>query len=280
MRVGRAGAFALHPTVLYETAVGGHNDIIMIAFAVWAFAVADELPLVAGLLMGASIAVKYLSIVALPFLAVYAGRARARNGIAAGLIALVAAGLFLKPFWTGPQMLYTLIGHGGQFGMSIGWLLNYWSFDTGTENRPAFPSAPALPFFGQPSWPRIVALGLFGAFFLVAAWSLWRYARTSAWSNLWRTIAAFLWASPIIHPWYMLWLSPALAAGKRWGVYAWWFSILCFLPYMLDATAPREVPLALMFAAPVIFLITPVAISMLARRTAQRTGDSVSYSEP
>jgi len=276
VRLRRAGAFALHPTVLFETAAGGHTDIIMVALAIWAFAIADELPLVAGLLLGASIAEKYLSLFVLPFLIVYAGRSRARNGAAAGAIALITSALFLKPFWTGPQILYTLIGHGGQFGMSIGWLLNYWSFNTGTQNEPAFPGAPSLPFFGQLSLPRIVELGLFSSFALVAGWSIWRFAKMGRWANVWRTITAFLWASPIIHPWYLLWLSPALAASKRWGVYAWWFSILCFLPYMLDVTAPREVPIPLMFASPLIFLIAPIVIAIFTRRTAQRTGNSLS----
>jgi len=73
-RIRRAGLFALHPLVLYEAAVGGHNDLLMIAPAVWAFAVVDQLPLVAGLLLGASIAVKYVSVIVLPFLALRAAK--------------------------------------------------------------------------------------------------------------------------------------------------------------------------------------------------------------
>jgi len=267
-RIRRVGAFAFNPLVLFETAVGGHNDMIMVAFAVWAFAVADRWPLIAGLLFGASISIKYVSAIALPFLVVVISRKNVLTGILSGALAVAVFVLFFRPFWYGASTTYTVVGHGGYFGMSLAWLINYPIFSAGLQNGPAFPGVPSLPLFGQPSWPRVVELGLLGAFFVIAVWSWFRFIWRRDWGELWRTITAFVWTASAMHPWYGLWLSPAMAAGNRWAVYAWWFGALVLLCYPIDVTALEQVPRVFLFAITVAYLIAPIAIAQLKRARA------------
>lgn len=263
----RTAAFALHPLVLFETAVNGHNDMLMVAPAVWAFAVAESYPLLAGLLLGAAVSVKYVALVALPFLAVRASKGNAVRGFLCAICAIAVIALLFQPFWNGARTLYSVVGHGGLFGFSPTWLINYPFFAHGVQNRSAFAGLPALPFFGTASWPRLVQLGLLCAFIAIAVWSWIRYITMPAWSHLWRSITALLWASPIIDPWYVTWLAPAAANGGRWATYAWWFAALVMLRYVVDVVAPQEVPLALYFLVTLIFLGVPVFIARLRRST-------------
>jgi len=264
-RIRRAGTFAFHPLVLYEAAVGGHNDLLMVAAGIWAFAVVDELPLVAALLLGASIAVKYVSVIVLPFLALRAARRGLASGALALIVALAVPALFFQPFWAGAQTVYSLIGHGGVFAMSPQWLVNIPFFASGTANSPAFGSALTLPLFGQPSWPRLVQLAAFAAFLAVAAWSVARFARKPATADIWRTIGAFVLSLPIIHPWYVVWIAPAAAHHGRWASYAWWFGMFAFARYALDEFAPAQAGTSytvMLVALTVLMLAAPVILCL------------------
>lgn len=264
-RVRRAGLFALHPLVLYEAAVGGHNDLLMIAPAVWAFAVVDELPLFAGLLLGASIAVKYVSVIVLPFLALRAAKKSAASGGLTFVIALAVPVLFFQPFWAGAQTVYSLIGHGGVFAMSPAWLLNIPFFASGNADSPAFGSALTLPLFGQPSWPRLVQLAALAVFLAVAAYSVIRFARRQDGGDVWRTVAAFVLSLPIIHPWYVVWMTPAAADRGKWATYAWWFGVFAFARYALDELSPSEAGpgyTAALAVLTVIMLAAPVVLCL------------------
>jgi hypothetical protein len=235
-RAGRIAKFALHPLVLYESAVGGHDDAFMVALFVWALAVVDEYPLVAGLLLGAAIGVKYVAVLVLPFVLVRASAHSRLAPVLAAAIAAIVVVLCFKPFWIGAPTLYALIGHGGVLAMSLTWLLSAPFFAAGIADQPAFGGAVSLPFFGQAAWPRLIQAAFVLGFLGVAAYSIVRYAVDRLSGDIWRTLTAFLWASPILHPWYLLWLSPATSSRGRWGVFAWWFCLLGMLRYVLDAT--------------------------------------------
>jgi alpha-1,6-mannosyltransferase len=255
-------AFAFSPLVLFETSVGGHNDMLMIALAAWAFALVDEYPLLAGALLGASIGVKYVSLLALPFLAARVWR---RQGALAGVLAaLVAPSVFaltFRPFWLGTATLYALVGHGGVFAMSPSWLANYYFFAHHMAAVPAAPHAAALPLLGALVWPRAVQLLLFAAFLSLAAWAWLRYTHDLRVCRLWTALSAFIWASPIIHPWYVLWLSPAIACGGRWAVFAWWFGLLIAARYVLDVSYTFVVHFWVLAALTLLFLFAPVVIA-------------------
>ena len=263
-RLRRCALFAFHPLVVYESAVGGHNDILMAAPAIWAFALLDELPLVAGLLLGASIAIKYVSLILVPFFAIRAARRGLSNGIVATLVACALPLLFFKPFWAGATTLYSLIGHGGIFDMSPLWLAAMPFFLAGTANAPALGGSVSLPLFGQPSWPRLFELVALLIVVGVLAVSARRYARTLHVDELWRAVTALLLSLPIIHPWYVVWLMPAAADRARWAVYAWWFGLLIFLRYGLDGVAPAQAgPLftPALVVLTLVFLIVPAVLA-------------------
>ncbi|MBC5827403.1 MAG: DUF2029 domain-containing protein, partial [Candidatus Eremiobacteraeota bacterium] len=237
---------------------------IMVALAVWAFAIVEDYPLLAGLILGASIAIKYVSVVALPFLVIRA----ARNGRLAGFLsAALAIGvpvICFKPFWLGPQTLYSVVGHGGTFAMSPAWMVNLPFFASGRAALPALGSSLVLPLLGQPSWPRLVQLSFVAAFCAVALFAILRFRRSRRLEELWRATSALLWASPIIHPWYLLWLLPAAAGRGRWAVYAWWFGLLIVLRYALDAThLAGQAPwgTAALVALTIAYLTLPVAVA-------------------
>jgi len=284
-RTLRLSAFAFNPLAMYETAVGGHNDMIMVALAVWAFALVDEYPLFAGLLIGASASIKFVSLIAVPFVIFRAAKKGFSRGALALVITLIIMVLCFKPFWAGAATLYALAGHSGVLAMSPTWLVAYPFFEVGAGNHPAFGWMPELPLLGRPSWPRLFQLTFVVATLTILASSIISYARGRQRAAPWPPATALVWSSPVIHPWYVLWLSPAAARGDGWAPYAWWFAALVFLRYALDATSSTSE-----FAAPVwflmmltaIFLAAPVFIAYRSRRneeagrTAQRTGNSLS----
>lgn len=263
-RVKRVARFALHPLVLYETAVGGHNDMLMVAAAIWAFALADDLPLVAGLLLGASIAVKYVSIVLLPFLVIRVARKGATSGVLCAVISIALPLLLFRPFWNGIETVYSLIGHGGVLAMSPQWLADMPFFASGTADAPVLPGL-VLPLFGQLTWPRIIQLAALAAFVAVALVSIVRYASGRRLAEIWRTLTAALYSLSIIHPWYGLWTSPAAVDDGRWGAFGWWLGIFVFLRYALDGTAPAELGAAyapLLATLTAVMLVAPMILAL------------------
>lgn len=262
-RAGRIAKFALHPLVLYESAVGGHDDTFMVALFVWALAVVDEYPLVAGLLLGAAIGVKYVAVLVLPFVLIRAASHSRLAPVLAAATAAIVVILCFKPFWVGAPTIYALIGHGGVLAMSLTWLVSAPFFAAGIADQPAFGGAVSLPFFGQAVWPRLIQSAFVLGFLGVAAYSIMRYAVERRAGLIWRTLTAFLWASPILHPWYLLWLSPAIASTGRWAVFAWWFCLLITLRYVLDAAGA---PFAIQAVMTVALLGVPIALALLAGR--------------
>jgi hypothetical protein len=261
-RITAAGRYAFHPLVLYETAVGGHNDALMMAPAVWAFAVVDDLPLIAGLLLGVAIAFKYVAIVALPFLAV---RSR-KNGLAAPAIVTVLA-IALPLLCAHP--FSSSAGGGGvssnesHLAVSLVWLAAMPFFAAGTGNVPAFSWLPALPVAGELSWPRLIEFGAFAVVAVIVVYGAVRCLRRFEPRAVWRTIAALLLAMPTMHPWYAEWLMPAAAFGGRWSIYAWWFGVAVFACYLVDGVASQS--LAIAVCATLVFVILPIAAARFAR---------------
>ena len=263
-RVKGAARFALHPLVLYETAVGGHNDILMVAAAIWAFAVADDLPLVAGLLLGASIAVKYVSIVLVPFIVIRVARRGATGAVLCALISVAVPVLLFRPFWNGAQTLYSLIGHGGVLAMSPQWLADIPFFQSGMADSPVLPGV-VLPLFGQLTWPRIVQLTAIAVFAAIALASIMRYAASRRLAEIWRTLTAAVYSLSIIHPWYALWTQPCAVAQGRWAAFGWWLGALVFLRYALDGVAPPELGAAytpILASLTVVMLVAPAVLAV------------------
>lgn len=261
-RERRTALFALHPLALYESAAAGHNDMLMVAPGVWAFALVDGAPWAAGLLAGAAIAVKYVALVALPFLAVRAYRARG-SGAAAALVVLalaVPAAAFV-PLWPGWQALGVIASLGATLIVSPQWLVDAW-----------------LPSAGQ----RAVGIAFAIAFLAVFADAVRRYARDRCGAHVFRSFAVLLWASPLLNPWYVQWLLPASAATGRWARYAWWFGLFAMARYVEDAprfpAAPAELTsrIYLLEALTLVILVAPVLLAFAGGLPFQRvrSGDA------
>ncbi|HEY7994979.1 MAG TPA: glycosyltransferase 87 family protein [Candidatus Eremiobacteraceae bacterium] len=259
--------FAFHPTVVYEAAAGAHNDTIMLAFAVWAFAMVDAFPLYAGALLGAACAVKYVAVVAIPFLFL---RTWKTSGAASAILGLFTAAavavISFAPFWIGPSTLGSLFAETASTRTSPTFLadvlLGAFQFDrTGIAGMTV---------------SSFVSIAVAVALAIIVVWSIVRYARGLDGRDVWRSIAAFIYALPSIYPWYTLWLAPAIAKAGRWGAFAYWLSLLSFLHYAQDA--PRQPSgISYVHAFEGIVVLTILALGLpvvLARRLALDRADA------
>lgn len=239
-----AATFLFHPLTLYESAVGAHNDLLMIAPAIWAWALADSLPLVAGLLLGVAIAVKYFAVLLLPFTAIRVWR---RDKVSALLFTVLALGvplLCFQPFAFGSAGAGTLQTVAYNISMSLEWLLSLplWAAH-----------APAM-------YLKLLQLVIVGAFAVVALIAIVRYAVSPSKSALYRSITALLLAMPALHPWYAMWIVPIGAQSGRWAVYAWWFAALSLLLYAHEAVLPTPTNHTIFILLALVVFITPVVI--------------------
>src|SRR6202011_1695852 len=211
--------------------------------------------------------VKFVSVIALPFLIARVIRKDgALSGILCGLVALTVFAICFKPFWIGPATLYSLINQGRVFAMSPAWLVVEPFLRLNLQNTPALPWA--LPIVGHPSWPRIIEFLFITSFLAVLVGSVIRFSRDGKWGRLWLAITAFLWASPVIQPWYLVWLAPTITTRERfWSAYAWWFGILIFFRYALGLERPAHNRVTILLktiefiAMTLIFLVVPILMA-------------------
>lgn len=242
--LGEIARYAFHPLLLFETAVGAHNDIMMVALALWAFAFVEEMPLVAGLLIGASIATKYLSVCVLPFLVVKAARKGWKSPLALLAIAVAIPVLTFRPFWVGQLTAQSLVWQSANISMSPSWIITNVLGGAGHE--------------------RMVQVALTVAFLALYGVALWRYARNLDVRMLWLAIAGLLWIAPMLNPWYTLWLLPAVVANGYWARFAWWFGALSLLRY--SGEVPIYPPVWLLVLITLVIFLAPIALARLVPR--------------
>ena len=245
--LGGVARYAFHPLLLFETAVGAHNDIMMIALALWAFAIVEDMPLVAGLLIGASIATKYLSLCVLPFLIVKAARKGWKPALALLVIAVAIPVLTFRPFWIGNITAQSLVWQSANVSMSPSWIVTNVVGGVGHE--------------------RIVQIALTVAFLGLYGVALWRYAKNLELRNLWLVLAALLWIAPMLNPWYTLWLLPAAATQGYWARFAWWFGALSLLRY--SGEGPIYPPVGLLISITLVIFAAPILLARFIPRAAE-----------
>ena len=258
-------AFAFSPVVLYESAVGAHNDLLMVAPAVWAFALVDEYPLFAALLFGVAIAMKYVAIIALPILVLRA--ARGGKG-AASLVAVLSLGLpwlCARPFVMGGAAVRGAATIGSSLSMSLNWLAALPVLHASGGAVPLAPWLPALPLLGAITWPRLVQLALFTLVAAAIVVAAVRYARRPSLETAALPTTAAIWAMPALHPWYVLWLMPFAALRGGWGVYAAWFGAVALLGYAHEGVVPSPLNEALFAALTLVILGLPAAAALRKR---------------
>ncbi|MBV8163571.1 MAG: DUF2029 domain-containing protein [Candidatus Eremiobacteraeota bacterium] len=258
-RVQRLALVAFHPLVLYESGAGGHNDFLMVAAALWSYAIVDELPLIAGLLLGAAISIKYFAAILLPFIAIRAAR---KNLVAPALIvglAVVVPVLCFHPFTFGHTGQTTLAKVGANLSMSLTWLVSLPLL-----MFKASAAGAAQPWLDTAL--RCIQFAVGAAFLAITLVAAIAYARRAKSALILRCVTALLWSLPALHPWYGIWLAPGAAVRSAWAPYAWWFCALMLLIYAHEAVLPTPVNHTIFIAIAVVVLAVPIII---ARRATQ-----------
>lgn len=195
-----AVAYAWNPLVVLEIAGSGHLDAAgMLAAALAAFALTRRRIAISVVALAAGIAIKFLPIVLVPL---WWGRARLRHAaLFTGLLAAV-------------YLLFTdFSGQAAPVG-SITNMVRAFRF-----NGPVFK---ALAFLTTP-WMAVAA----GVAAGLACAALMRRSRLRddpaafAWP-----MAAALACSPVVYPWYLLWVTPFFISRLTWPLVVWSLLIL------------------------------------------------------
>jgi len=182
-----------HPLVIFEFAGNGHVDalgILFLAFALWTWAKGK--PLATGIALGLGGMVKFLPWIALPSLW---PRLRARWWLVPILIGVCYLG-----FWR--RGLSPL----GSLGIFVAkWRGNDFLFSLFVSHEATESQLHAA---------KLVVLAVVVFVWLVTMGLRRHWVSTYAW-----TVGALLLASPVVHPWYVIWLLPVLFVLPH---PAWW----------------------------------------------------------
>lgn len=236
--------YAWHPLALLEVAGQGHLEVIPIAALLAAIQLeARGRVRWAAVALGASIGTKYLALLVLPAF-VLAGRG-ARDRATRLAYALAPGLLAALPY----------LGAGAAGGAGLTTYGRIWRFNDGgffaldallqgsgaaaaavrALPRPLLAAIAGGPVVGDPAryatllqapTKAVVALGVIA----VVAWTAWPRAEHAAPGAVTRraavaAVAVFLLGSPVVHPWYALWIVPFLpgwiARGRPAGASAW-----------------------------------------------------------
>lgn len=246
-RPGLAALYAFAPLAVVESAIGAHVDALGVAALVGCGALlAHGRPLRAGAALAVAIGTKLIPALALPTLA----RHRPRAALAA---LAVAALLWLPYLGAGPALFGGLRAYGERWRANDGlFALFAWPFERLWPAAPHPVDVPAPvaalarllvgPAPGaQPGqiWAdelsfaaaKLLAGLVFGA---ICLWCWWR-ARDLEGLVGPVFVALFL-VSPVVHPWYLLWVLPfaALGAERRvaWGPAIITWSLLAWIAYL------------------------------------------------
>lgn len=209
--------YAWNPLVIKEIAFTAHPDGLVGFFliACWVL-ITNGKRLVAGLALAAATASKVAAWVLVPFLGVHLGLA--------GLFALLAG-------WAGSYLPFWLAGATDAEGLRV--------FAASFEFNSALYGLARL---GLPAGWAKVAMG--GVFTLVLILHFFRYRRMRAPSlprGDW-LLGGLLFVSPVVNPWYLLWLLPFATVYPRLTV--WVSSVAVLLSYTtgLNLDAPHLAP--------------------------------------
>lgn len=200
--------FAWNPLLAIEVAGSGHIDIVgALWLVVSVAALVRRWRATAAVALGLAIAVKFLPIVLLPL---YWKRVRVRD------VALAAAvvGLMYMPFLDRSFFNHSSLNPGRIPIGSLGTYLQSFRF-----NGPVFAALDRV------APPQLLA-GL--AVLAGLATATWLRSIAAEWSPgqfAWPMAASLLF-SPVVFPWYLLWLLPFLTSASTWLLIVWSVSII------------------------------------------------------
>jgi hypothetical protein len=209
-------AYAWHPLIATDVAGSGHIDILgVLLLLVSAAALARRWQAIAAIAFGLAVAVKFLPIVLIPL---YWRRLRVRDA----LLAALAVGLPYVPFLEGGKI-------------PTGSLVTY--VQRFRFNDPVFAT---LERVANPQF--IVGLAVLIGL-VTAGWLRRRPPR--CWADAWAwPMAASLLCTPVVYPWYLLWLLPFLRSVSTLPLTVWTVSILLtyLVWYLRPLGHPWQVP--------------------------------------
>jgi alpha-1,6-mannosyltransferase len=260
----RAMLYVMCPLVLHEIGVAMHPDGLIGALIFFAFvAIKKERAVLAAVFIGCAAAMKIHALLALPFLLLCLS-ARSFTVVSRALAACAATYVF---FW-----LPFLFADGAfaQAWRSFATFARDWQF-----NALGFAFVQVL--VGAAAARIACVLLLLMSWVLIARWA-WKKQASNANSNASALVMAFgvlLLFSPVINPWYLLWLLPlATLAGQRclW-ISPWVASIVLPLSYASDfnrgiSSVPYALPIWITLTESLFIL---AAISFDLRRAKKLT---------
>ena len=189
----RAMLYAMCPLVLHEIGVAAHPDGLIGALIFFAFvAIKKERAILAAVFIGCAAAMKIHALLALPFLLTGLST-RSFTIVSRALVAGAAAYVF---FWL--PFIFT-DGAFEQAWRSLLTFARHWQFN-------ALGFAFVQMLIGTSAARIGCALLLLVLWALMARWA-WRKQTSNA-SALVMAFGALLFFSPVINPWYLLWLLP------------------------------------------------------------------------
>jgi alpha-1,6-mannosyltransferase len=209
-------AYAWHPLLVTCVAYNGHIDILGVLLLLGsAAALQRRRRTLATVAFGMAVAVKFLPVVLIPL---YWRRVRIRDGLLAALV----FGLLYAPF-----LQRSPVPSG-----SLATFVQRFRF-----NDPIFAT---LERVARPQVAAGLAI-LFGL--LTAVWLRTKHPACSPDAWAW-PMAASLACSPVVYPWYLLWLIPFLRSPSALPLMIWTLSILpvFFVWYSHTLGEPWQVP--------------------------------------
>lgn len=233
-RRGRSPLLAIawlwHPLPILEVAGQAHLEVVPVLLLLLALDLAaGGRSRAAALALGAAIGAKYLPILLAPALV---ARARDPRDALARAGALALPGLLTAlPFWRG---LVAPVGDTGLGAYAATWRFNdggFLALTSGLEGLglsqafcrhvlPAFVDVPpGLDPAGHATWLLVLPKLAVGALLVALVVRLTRAATRERRDDLapaaFAAAGAFLLLSPVVHPWYALWLLPLLPLRRR-----------------------------------------------------------------
>lgn len=207
-------ALGLNPLLLLEGPGSGHNDLLMMALLLAGVALQRRGRFgPAALLLGVSIGIKFVTLLAVPWLILTCvrdrrGWDRVRLGAGLALTALLPTMMGYLPFWHGAATFAGLQMR-SQIGQTAEALaqnarLGMWLTEHGCFTN----LATSLSALGH-QWPVVIVYAA------LTAW-LWR-KKSAEWLAAWPVLAASLmfWTMGAPSPWFLTWLW--VAGLTRWG---------------------------------------------------------------
>ena len=153
--------------------------------------------------------------------------------VAAKVFALILVPLLLRFQWRSWLIFCTVLAavwlpiSGGQLPQGLSAMASDWQFN-----------APLYQLFGPqvgPALLKLILLGAFCVFWMIYAWQHLKTAANTIPRGDW-LFAALLICSPVLNPWYLIWLLPfAVIWPSRW---AWGASVAVLLAYASGINMP------------------------------------------